>query len=159
MELFSRQEYWSCHFLLLGIFQGLSLYLLSLLHWQADSLPLYHLDYQLLSPLFLTFHLATSLPPYTRLSIEHRHRPTRSHGQNLSSHTPLPPVQITHYPFIRVRIHLPIQETGDEGLISGSGRSPGGGNGNPIQYSSLGNPMDRGAWGAIVQGVVRVKHD
>ena len=35
--------------------------------------------------------------------------------------------------------------TGDTGLISGSGRSPGGGHGNPLQYSCLENPMDRGA--------------
>ena len=34
----------------------------------------------------------------------------------------------------------------DAGLIPGSGRSPGGGNSNPLQYSCLGNPMDRGAW-------------
>ena len=34
----------------------------------------------------------------------------------------------------------------DSGLIPGSGRSPGEGNGNPLQYSCLGNPMDRGAW-------------
>jgi len=38
-------------------------------------------------------------------------------------------------------------------LISGSGRSPGEGNGNPLQYSCLGNPRDRGAWWAIVHGV------
>ena len=37
---------------------------------------------------------------------------------------------------------------GDTSLISGSGRSPGGGNGNPLQYSCLGNPMGRGAWWA-----------
>ena len=36
--------------------------------------------------------------------------------------------------------------TGDVGLIPGSGRSPGGGPGNPLQYSCLENPMDRGAW-------------
>ena len=35
---------------------------------------------------------------------------------------------------------------GDPGLIPGSGRSPGEGNGYPLQYSCLGNPMDRGAW-------------
>ena len=35
---------------------------------------------------------------------------------------------------------------GDLGLIPGQGRSPGGGNGNPLQYSCLENPMDRGAW-------------
>ena len=39
------------------------------------------------------------------------------------------------------------------GLVSESGRSPGGGNGNALQYSCLGNPMDRGAWRAIVHGV------
>ena len=39
---------------------------------------------------------------------------------------------------------------GDEGSIPGLGGSPGEGNGNPLQYSCLGNPMDRGAWGATV---------
>ena len=42
---------------------------------------------------------------------------------------------------------------GDVGLIPGSGRSPGEGNGNPLQYSCLENPMDRGAWWAILHGV------
>ena len=42
---------------------------------------------------------------------------------------------------------------GDLGSIPGSGRSPGGGNGNPLQCSCLGNTMDRGAWWAIVHGV------
>ena len=42
---------------------------------------------------------------------------------------------------------------GDPGSILGSGRSPGGGHGNPLQYSSLENPMDRGAWRATVHGV------
>ena len=37
----------------------------------------------------------------------------------------------------------------DKGLIPGSGRSPGGGHDNPLQYSCLENPMDRGAWWAI----------
>ena len=41
---------------------------------------------------------------------------------------------------------------GDPGLIPESGRSPGGGHGNPLQYSCLGNPMDRGAWRATVHG-------
>ena len=39
---------------------------------------------------------------------------------------------------------------GDVGSIPGSGRSPGGGNGNPLQYSCLKNPSDRGAWQATV---------
>ena len=42
------------------------------------------------------------------------------------------------------------------GSIPGSERSPGEGNGNPLQYSCLGNPMDRGAWGATVHGVARL---
>ena len=41
------------------------------------------------------------------------------------------------------------------GLIPGSGRSPGIGNGNPLQYSCLENPMDRGAWWAIVHGLAK----
>ena len=40
-------------------------------------------------------------------------------------------------------------DTRDEGSIPGSGRSPGGENGNPLQYSCLENPMERGAWWAI----------
>ena len=43
----------------------------------------------------------------------------------------------------------------DMGLIPGSGRSPGVGNGNLPQYSCLGNPMDRGAWRAMVHGVTK----
>ena len=43
--------------------------------------------------------------------------------------------------------------SGDVGLIPGSGRSPGEGNGNLLQYSCLGNPMDRGAWRPTVHGV------
>ena len=42
---------------------------------------------------------------------------------------------------------------GDLGLIPASGRSPGGGNGNPFQCSFLENPMDRGGWQATVHGV------
>ena len=41
----------------------------------------------------------------------------------------------------------------DTGLIPGSGRSPGVGNGKPLQYSFLGNPTDRGAWCATAHGV------
>ena len=43
----------------------------------------------------------------------------------------------------------------DAGSIPGSGRSPGGGHGNPLQYSCLENPLDRGAWGAIVHMVAK----
>ena len=46
-------------------------------------------------------------------------------------------------------------KAGDMGLIPGLERSPGEGNGNPLQYSYLGNPMDRGAWRALVFGVTK----
>ena len=46
-------------------------------------------------------------------------------------------------------------DAGDSGQIPGSGRSPGGGNGNPLQYSCLENPMDRGAWWAAVRRVAK----
>ena len=45
------------------------------------------------------------------------------------------------------------------GSIFGLGRSHGGGNGNPLQYSCLGNPMDRGAWGLQTMGLQRVRQD
>ena len=45
------------------------------------------------------------------------------------------------------------RDTGDAGSIPGSGRSPGEGNGHSLQYSCLGNPMDRGAWWPAVQRV------
>ena len=49
----------------------------------------------------------------------------------------------------------PPANAGDSGLISGSGRSAGGRNGNPLQDFCLENPMDRGAWQAIVHGVAK----
>ena len=48
-----------------------------------------------------------------------------------------------------------IHNTGDPGSIPGSGRSPGEGNGNPLQYSCLENSMDGGAWWATVHGVAK----
>ena len=48
---------------------------------------------------------------------------------------------------------------GDAGSVPGSGRSPGGGHGNPLQCSCLENPMDRGAWCTTVHGSQRVGHD
>ena len=45
---------------------------------------------------------------------------------------------------------------GDLGSIPGSGRSPGGGNGNPLQHFCLENPMDRGAWRATVHRVTKL---
>ena len=47
----------------------------------------------------------------------------------------------------------------DMGSIFGSGRSPGEGKGNPLQYSCLGNPMDRGAQWATSMGLQKVRHN
>ena len=46
-------------------------------------------------------------------------------------------------------------QAGDTGLMPGLGSSPGGGNDNPLQYSCLGNPMDRGGWQVTVHGVTK----
>ena len=46
-------------------------------------------------------------------------------------------------------------DTGDLGSVPGLGRSPGGGNGNPLQYSCLENPMDRGAWRVTAHGLAK----
>ena len=59
------------------------------------------------------------------------------------------------FPSASVVKNLPANP-GDMGLISGSGKSPGEGNGNPLQYSCLENPMDRGAWQATVHDVAKV---
>ena len=56
-------------------------------------------------------------------------------------------------------VRNPPASAGEAGSIPGSGRSPGGGNGNPLQYACLENPMDGGAWWATGQGVARVRHD
>ena len=50
--------------------------------------------------------------------------------------------------------HLP-GNAGEQSLIPGLGRFPGGENGNPLQYSCPENPMDRGAWWATVHGVAK----
>ena len=52
-------------------------------------------------------------------------------------------------------LHTNSVEIIDVGLIPGSGRSPGGGHGNPLQYSYLEKPMDRGAWWATVHRVAK----
>ena len=48
-----------------------------------------------------------------------------------------------------------VRATGAAGSVPGLGRSPGGGNGNPLQYSCLENFMDRGAWRATVHGIAK----
>ena len=58
-------------------------------------------------------------------------------------------------PFLVRNLPASAGETGDSGSIPGSGISSGGGNGNLLQYSCLGNPMDRGAWWPIVYEVAK----
>ena len=60
---------------------------------------------------------------------------------------------------VALGVKTPPASAEDSGLILGLGSSPGGGNGNSLQYSCLINAMDRGAWWAIVHGVARVRHD
>ena len=57
--------------------------------------------------------------------------------------------------------NLPVSagDVRDSGLIPGLGRSSGGGHGNPVQYSCLENPMDRGAWWVSVHGVGHIESD
>ena len=49
----------------------------------------------------------------------------------------------------------PLAKAGDMDSVPGLGRSPGGGNGNPLQYSCLGNPVDRENWPTTVHGVAK----
>ena len=63
---------------------------------------------------------------------------------------------------VALAVKNPVANIGDirdEGLIPGLGRSPGGEHGNPLQYSCLKNPMERGAWRATVHGVQGVRHN
>ena len=62
------------------------------------------------------------------------------------------------FPGVSVVKNLPAN-AGDAVLLPGSGRFPAEGSGNPLQYSCLGNPMDRGAWQATVHRVARVRYD
>ena len=59
-----------------------------------------------------------------------------------------------HFPGGSV-VKNPPANAGDTDLVLGLGRSSGGGNGNPLQYSCHGNPMDRGAWWGTVHGVAK----
>ena len=77
-----------------------------------------------------------------------------SAAMNIGVHVSLSINVLTSPPGVTV-VRNPPASTGDPGSIPGSGRSPGEGNGNPLQYSCLENPMDRGAWRAAVHGVTK----
>ena len=65
------------------------------------------------------------------------------------------PQHFPDFPLVAQMVKNLLANTGDLGLIPGSGRSPGAGNGYPLQYSHLENPMDGGAWWATVYGVAK----
>ena len=84
------------------------------------------------------------------------HGVSKSQTQLTLSHT----VTFCHLGFpggsvVKNSLVAPARNAGDAGSIPGSGRSPGEGNGNPLQYSCLENPTDRGAWQAIVHGFAK----
>ena len=98
--------------------------LLCLLHWQVDSLPLRHLG-----------------SPSVKLT-------TQLCGLPMAAGSPI--VETTlNLDWILWRGRALPANTGDVGSIPGSGISPGGGNGNPLQYCCWKNPMNRGAWQTI----------
>ena len=85
--------------------------------------------------------LATSQSNYTSIKNENKYKSTE--------------IQASQVPLV---VKNPLANAGDisnAGSITGSGRSPGGGHNNPLQYSCLENPMDRGAWQATVRGVAK----
>ena len=69
------------------------------------------------------------------------------------------PSKLVGFPESSVVKNLPAMQETQVQSDPGSGRSPGEGNGNPVQYSCLENPMDREAWQAIVHGAQSVGHD
>jgi len=79
-------------------------------------------------------HLQTSLGQFGRTSSSNKGFPGSSGVKNLTANA---------------------GDTGNLGLIPGSGRSPGGGNGSPLEYPCLGNPLDRGAWRVTVHAVTK----
>ena len=79
--------------------------------------------------------------------------------RNLTFKTPLTKARVSQVALVVKNPPASAGDRRDRGSILGSGRSPGEGNGNPLQYSLLGNPMDRGAWRATIHGVTRVGHD
>ena len=80
------------------------------------------------------------------------HRPAPSHLQQISL---LSKCWASHVALVVKNTPVNARGVRDSRLIPGWGRSPGGGHGNPLQYSCLKNPIDRGAWRATVHGVTK----
>ena len=90
----------------------------------------------------------------------------RSHKESPFKYLPLQPISLmSEVPYLEIRYSKVMQwvknlpanavDARDTGSFPGLGRSPGGGNGSPLWYSCLENPMDRGAWRATVYGVAK----
>ena len=121
-----------------------------LLHWQVDSLPLSHLgspghDFSSVQSSSVAQSCPTLFDPMNRST------------PGPPVHHQLPEFTQTHYKIVALSETLDSKVCFPRGSISGWGRSPGGGKGNPLQYSCLENPLDREAWWA--RGCKRVKQD
>ena len=117
------------------------------------------------SSMFYTFSVTVWTLLFTFYIIACTQKPVRTtKNQNLFYHA----LKISHLHYIQVKYSFASQvalvvknlpasagDTRDEGLIPGWGRSPGGGNSNPLQYSCLENPMDKGTWWATVHSVTK----
>ena len=131
------------HFLLQGIFltQGSNPHLLHLLHWQADSL------------LSESPGKPTHFP--VQLNIQRRELKMAPSSSRCDFVLGLPIVMGFLGGAPVENLPANVGDAGDSGSIPGSERSPGVGNGNPLQYSCLGNLKEGGAWWAIVHRVAK----
>ena len=144
-----------CHALLQGIFltQGSNLRLLCLLHWQVSSLP----PACLLGPNYCVRHgawplyvLAFHCELVTQILVPVPYMSFRKDEWLVLCRISAG-LRMKGFPdgSVSKESACNAEDAGDVGLISGSGRSPEGRNGNPFQFSCLKNPMDRGAWWVI----------
>ena len=107
-------------------------------------LPCHHTHTHTCTDMYTHAHICTAKCTY-RLTYKH----TRVHLLTLTYRASHMVQMVKNLPF----------NAGDTGSIPGSGRSPGEGNGNPLQYSCLGNPMHRGAWWVTVQQVLALNNN
>ena len=118
----------------------------------VDSLPPYHLG---MDNQPLLCQIWTSIQPPSNKHFELLHKSFYHWPRKKFSFGWLCNYIICHWILVLLFANESTCNVGDAGSIPGSGRSPGDGNGNPLQYSCLENPMDRGAWRAIVHGVTQ----
>ena len=133
------------------------------LHWQEDSHPLHHQGSPLCCAVLNLSVMSDSLQlmDYSlRGSSVHGNSPGESTGMDchalLQEGSPLLYIKTTFFIFTSGSdVKESVCNVGDLGSIPESGRSPGEGNGYPLQYSCLKNSMDRGAWRATVHRVAK----